>query len=60
MDLLAWLPGTWKLGAWKLGAWEEGTAPPDEWAPGGGVFQPRKIINPRRKREDEELLLFFS
>ncbi len=26
----------------------------------GWVFQPRKIINPRRKREDEELLLFFS
>ncbi len=27
--------------------------------PSGGVFQPRRIKDPRKKREDEELLLFY-
>lgn len=25
-----------------------------------GAFRPRRMIDPRKKREDEELLLFFS
>ena len=28
--------------------------------PSGGAFQPRRLKDPRKKREDEELLLFFN
>lgn len=59
MNLLAWLTGAWKAGSWKAGAWEGDEAPPD-YLPSGGVFKPRRLKDPRKKREDEELLLFFN
>jgi len=27
--------------------------------PSGGIFKPRRLKDPRKKREDEELLLFY-
>lgn len=58
MNLLAWLTGTWKAGAWKAGAWQAEETPPE--FPQGGAFLPRRVKDPRKKREDEELLLFYS
>lgn len=58
MELLAWLTGSWKAGSWKAGAWQSAEAPPD--FAHSGAFQPRRSKDPRKQREDEELLLFYS
>lgn len=42
----------------RIGLWPSVVTP--DYLPGGGVFQPRRLKDPRKKREDEELLLFFN
>lgn len=60
MSLAAWKPGSWKANAWKAGAWlDNGATPQPETRPasGGGRAYPQRDATPKRRDDDELLLL---